>query len=62
VQVGTAAFSSSTKGEVRFEKFDKSGTDNDYTMVWIDNDRDKDVEVAIRLTGLYNLTASDFIL
>jgi Ca2+-binding RTX toxin-like protein len=59
---GTAAFKSSTKGEVRFEKFDKSGTANDYTMVWIDNDRDTGVEMAIRLTGLHNLTASDFIL
>lgn len=62
MQVGTAAFSSSTKGEKRFEKFDKSGTANDYTMVWIDNDRDKDIEMEIRLTGLHNLTASDFIL
>jgi Ca2+-binding RTX toxin-like protein len=59
---GTTAFSSSTKGEVRYEKFNKPGTANDYTMVWIDNDRDKDVEMAIRLTGLHNLTASDFIL
>jgi Ca2+-binding RTX toxin-like protein len=59
---GTAAFKSSTKGEVRFERFDNKGSNNDYTMVWIDNDHDKDVEMAIRLTGLHNLTASDFIL
>jgi Ca2+-binding RTX toxin-like protein len=59
---GTAAFKSSTKGEVRFEKFDKSGSANDYTMVWIDNDLDTGVEMAIRLTGLHNLTGSDFIL
>ena len=59
---GTAEFGSSTKGEVRNQKFDKSGTANDYTMVWIDNDRDTGVEMAIRLTGLYDLTASDFIL
>ena len=59
---GTSAFNSSTKGEVRYEKFDKSGTANDYTMVWIDNDRDTGVEMAIRLTGLHNLTESDFIL
>jgi hypothetical protein len=56
------AFSSATQGEVRFEKFDKSGTANDYTMVWIDNDADTSVEMAIRLTGLHNLTQSDFIL
>lgn len=59
---GTAAFSSTTKGEVRYQKFDNSGSTNDYTMVWIDSDADTSVEMAIRLTGLYNLTASDFIL
>ncbi len=59
---GTAAFSSTTQGEVRYEKFDNFGSTNDYTMVWVDNDADTGVEMAIRLTGLYNLTASDFIL
>jgi Ca2+-binding RTX toxin-like protein len=59
---GTAAFSSTTQGEVRYQKFDNSGTSNDYTMVWIDNDADTAVEMAIRLTGLYSLTASDFLL
>jgi Ca2+-binding RTX toxin-like protein len=59
---GTSAFSSKTQGEVRYEKFDNRGTSNDYTMVWIDTDADKDVEMAIRLTGLYTLSGSDFIL
>ena len=59
---GTSGFNSTTKGEVRYEKFNNSGTANDYTMVWIDNDRDSGVEMAIRLTGLHNLTASDFVL
>ena len=59
---GTAAFNSTSKGEVRYEKFDNRGTANDYTMVWIDNDADTGVEMAIRLTGLYNLAATDFIL
>ena len=58
----TAAFSSTTQGEVRFQKFDLTGTANDHTMIWIDNDKDTGVEMAIRLTGLYDLTASDFIL
>jgi hypothetical protein len=31
-------------------------------MVYIDNDGDNGVEMAIRLTGLHNLTASDFVL
>ena len=59
---GTAAFSSLTQGEVLYQKFDNRGSSNDYTMVWIDNDADTAVEMAIRFTGLYNLTASDFIL
>jgi Ca2+-binding RTX toxin-like protein len=59
---GTSSFSSTSKGEVRYEKFNNSGTSNDYTMVWIDTDRDSDVEMAVRLTGLHSLTESDFIL
>ena len=59
---GTAAFSSKAQGEVRYQKFDNKGTTNDYTMVWIDNDADTGVEMAIRLTGLHNLTSADFIL
>ena len=58
----TDAFSSRTQGEVRFEKFDNADTANDYTMIWIDNDRDNHVEMSIRLNGLHDLTASDFIL
>ncbi len=57
----TAAFSSATQGEARYEKFDGAGTANDHTMVWIDNDADTAVEIAIRLTGLYDLAATDFI-
>jgi hypothetical protein len=59
---GTAAIGSATQGEVRYQKFDNKGTTNDYTMIWIDNDADTSVEMAIRLAGLHNLTAGDFIL
>lgn len=59
---GTAAFSSTTAGEVRFQKYDNAGTSNDYTMVFLDTDADTTAEGAIRLTGLHNLTATDFLL
>jgi Ca2+-binding RTX toxin-like protein len=59
---GAADFSSTTQGEVRFQKFNATGTTAAHTMVWIDNDADTAVEMAIRLTGLYDLDASDFIL
>lgn len=55
-------FSSATKGEVCFRKFDNAGSSNDYTMVLIDNDGDAGVEMAIRLKGLHDLVASDFFL
>ena len=58
----TSTFNNASNGEVRFQKFDNSGRSNDYTMVWIDNDNDAAVEMAIRLTGLFDLSASDFIL
>jgi Ca2+-binding RTX toxin-like protein len=59
---GTEAFSNRTQGEVRYQKFDVAETANDHTMIWIDSDKDTRVEMAIRLTGLYDLTANDFIL
>jgi Ca2+-binding RTX toxin-like protein len=59
---GTVGFSSATSGEVRYQKFDKAGTKNDYTMVYLDNDRDTAAEMAIRLKGLHDLTAEDFVL
>lgn len=59
---GTAAFGKSTAGEVNFKTFDNSGTANDYTMVYLDTDADTASEAAIRLTGLYALRASDFLL
>ena len=58
---GTSAFSSNSDGEVRYQKFDNAGTANDHTMVWVDNDADTAAEMSIRLTGLYNLTSTDFI-
>ena len=59
---GSAAFSSTTQGEVRFQTVDLAGTADDHTLVFIDSDGDSGVEMAIRLTGLYTLTAADFVL
>ena len=59
---GTTKFGTSNQGEIYYKKFNNSGTTNDYTMIYIDNDKDNSVEMAIRLTGLYDLTGSDFIL
>lgn len=59
---GTSSFSSTTAGEVRYKKYNNAGTSNDYTMVFVDNDADTAVEMAIRVNGLHNFTSSDFIL
>lgn len=59
---GTAKFTKTRQGEVRYKEFDVAGTTNDYTMIWVDNGKNRLAEMAIRLTGLYELTASDFIL
>lgn len=59
---GSAGFSGASQGEVRYKKFDMPGTAKDYTMVFINDDRYTDLDMAIRLTGLHELTQSDFIL
>lgn len=52
----------SKAGSVTFDKVDNAGRSNDYTVVYIDNDRDRGSEMAIKLVGLHDLTVSDFIL
>lgn len=59
---GTSGFTTSAAGEVRYQKFDNSGTANDYTMVFFDTDADVVAEGAIKLIGLKTLSASDFLL
>jgi Ca2+-binding RTX toxin-like protein len=58
----TAAFSSTTAGEARYQQFAAVGTAEAYTVVFLDNDADAAVEMAIRLHGLHTLTAADFML
>ena len=59
---GTTSFGTSNQGDIYYEKFNNSGTSNDYTMVYIDTDNDRGTEMSIKLMGLHNLTADDFIL
>lgn len=60
--LGIGAIGASTAGELRFQKYDNAGTANDYTLVIGDTDSDTASEFMVRLTGLYDLTASDFLL
>ncbi len=59
---GTAAFNSAVDGEIRYQRFDLPGTAKDYTMIYIDTDGDAAAEASIKLTGLFKLAVTDFIL
>jgi Ca2+-binding RTX toxin-like protein len=59
---GTSSFGRSKQGDIYYKQFDQAGTTNDYTMVFIDTDNDRGTEMSIKLMGLHDLTASDFIL
>jgi Ca2+-binding RTX toxin-like protein len=59
---GSGAFNASTAGELRFVKYDKPGTSNDYTIIYGDTDRDTASEFQIMLKGLVSLTSADFVL
>ncbi|MFV0382467.1 calcium-binding protein [Paracoccus sp. (in: a-proteobacteria)] len=48
--------------ELTVQRIDKAGTDNDRTIVRLDNDGDGNVDGYLRLVGLHNLTAEDFLL
>ena len=60
--IGTAAFANGVAGDVRYRKLDEAGTENDHTLVLVDTDGDRGAEAVIRLTGLHDLTAADFLL
>ena len=59
---GTTSFGKSNEGDIYYETFNNTGTANDYTMVYIDTDNDRGTEMSIKLMGLHNITADDFIL
>lgn len=59
---GKGAFGTNPAGEVRFQQFNLSGTKNDYTLVYLDTNSDRAAEGVIKVMGLHNFTAGDFIL
>jgi Ca2+-binding RTX toxin-like protein len=58
----TRAFGTKPEGDIYYKKFNLAGTRNDYTLVYIDTDADRAAEGMIKVMGLHNLTAGDFIL
>lgn len=59
---GEVATSVVAEGRVVFRHFDYDGGSRDYTAVLFGTDREADAEGVIRLAGLVDLTASDFVL
>ncbi|MDB6181038.1 calcium-binding protein [Paracoccus fistulariae] len=52
----------SAEGEVTYRHLDRPGVANDLTVVMIDTDGDRGVEAQIRLRGILDLGADDFLL
>jgi len=50
------------QGRIIYRTFNPGGTANDRTIISINTDNDAAAEMTIRLKGIHNLTASDFIL
>ena len=46
--------------EIRFQQFNKPGTDNDFTAILVDKDGNTSVDFAVKLLGLVNITVIDF--
>lgn len=59
---GREQFRNFEGGEVFYRSFDRPGTADDFTMVYIDTDADIAPESVLRINGLFELTATDFIL
>ncbi|SUS07443.1 hypothetical protein DF3PB_4390003 [uncultured Defluviicoccus sp.] len=59
---GTGPFTTSSEGELRYQKYDNAGTANDYTVIFGDTDADTASEFQIKLQGLVTLSQADFIL
>ena len=59
---GTTPIGTSQLGDIYYKQFDKTGTVNDHTMLFVDTDNDRGREMSIKLTGLIDLSADDFIL
>jgi len=62
VWLGKGTIKSSKSGELRYQQFDNAGSDNDYTVIFGDTDKDKATEFQIKAIGLIKFTAADFIL
>ncbi|MFN3525073.1 MAG: calcium-binding protein [Paracoccus sp. (in: a-proteobacteria)] len=58
--IGTDAFSGA--GQLSYRQLDRPGTDNDVTQILLDVNGDGQVDGIIRLAGLHDLTANDFLL
>ncbi|WP_194097072.1 M10 family metallopeptidase C-terminal domain-containing protein [Marivivens aquimaris] len=60
--IGTDDAGTGNAGTVSYEVFDYRGRRNDMTVISIDTDDDRGAEMVIKLKGVYDLTADDFIL
>ena len=59
---GTTKFKTEKVGEIYYQKYNNPGSNNDFTMVYVDTNDDRGAEMSIKLQGLYDLTSDDFLL
>ncbi|MFC3167335.1 calcium-binding protein [Paracoccus fontiphilus] len=60
--IGTQHFGTMPQGVIAIRHADRAGRAQDVTSILIDNDADPQAEMVIRLSGIHDLTASDFLL
>lgn len=60
--VGETGIGTLDAGEIALRQVDRAGTKADYTLILLDTDADRRPEAVIRLDGLHDLTANDFLL
>jgi Ca2+-binding RTX toxin-like protein len=59
--IGTNPFNG-LEPEIRYKLHNAPGTDNDYTLVQVDTNHDKHVDMMIKCLGLIHFTANDFVI
>ncbi|MDP5308755.1 M10 family metallopeptidase C-terminal domain-containing protein [Paracoccus spongiarum] len=62
VWLGERAIGTGAGGEIQMRQLDRAGTANDVTLLRIDTDADRAPEAELRLAGLHDLGADDFLL
>ncbi len=59
---GKGSIGTNSGGEIKCEKVNNAGANNDYTLIYLDTNSDSAAEGIIKVMGLHSFAAGDFIL